>query len=207
MPVYRFATKSVLRSLYGACAFALLVGSASAELSSSDLASIGGAVAAAINNAKAGLPAGATSAEIQLAIEGAISAETQKLISEHRNQNAMIIAEAVITAAIDDGASPSEVGKGMAEAALAEGGGVGIEIADAVGSTAPSGAVATFEVVASGAGTKLGTELADAAQSYVAIGAGGRSGGSRSMNFFGGTGTASGSGGGGGGGCKNPSCT
>ena len=182
-------------------------GIASIDLTSSDLSNIGGAVTKAINNAKASMPPGSSRADIDAAIAKAIKSETKALISEYHDANAMLITEAVITAAVDDDAPPSVIGKGLADAALEEGPTVGLEIADAVGSTAPRDSVKSFETTADAAGSSLGATLASAAQSYSAIGAGGSHGGNGTQMSFGNSGGATGAGTGGGGGCKNPSCT
>jgi hypothetical protein len=179
---------------------------ASIDLSGSDLSHIGAAVTKAINEAKAGMPAGSSHAEFDAAIAHAIASETKTLITEYHDANAMLIAEAVITAAVDDGAPPASIGKGLADAALAEGPTVGLEIADAVGSTAPRESVKIFEQTADASGTSLGTTLASAAESYTAIGAGSRGGNGTQMSF-GNTSGANGAGTGGGAGCKHPSCT
>lgn len=177
---------------------------AAVDLSAADLSSISTAVQTAINNVTVG--SGFTQAQIDAAYAAAISAETQALIAQYGNTNPMLIAEAVVTAAGNNAhVTPTQVGEGMAAAAIAEGGTTAIEIADAVGSTAPSGAVSAFETAANNAGTPLGQTLAAAASSYTNIGAGGGSNGS-SHSFFGGSGNGQG-GGQGGGGCRNPSCT
>lgn len=190
-------------------AFALSASTASADLSQTDLSSIATAVDNAIAAAKAALPPGATEAQINAAVAGAISSETQALITEYGTTNPMLVAEAVITAATQDGASDRAIGDGMATAALAEGATVGLEIADAVGSTAPRGAIDAFQQTADNAKSALGTTLADAAISYENVGAGGRGNGGPGHSFFGGFGgNGFGFGGNGaGGGCRNPSCT
>jgi hypothetical protein len=189
----------------GAVALSSASVGAAVDLSQSDLSSIANAVDGAIASAKAGLPAGATQAQINAAVAAAISSETQALITQYGSTNPMLVAEAVITAATQDGATPVAIGDGMATAALAEGPTTGLEIADAVGGTAPGGAVRAFQKTAADAGSNLGTVLASAAGTYTNIGAGGSSNGS-SHSFFGGNGTGQ-AGAGGGGGCRNPSCT
>ncbi|HUO93166.1 MAG TPA: hypothetical protein VMU22_09605 [Rhizomicrobium sp.] len=181
---------------------------AATDLSASDLSSIDTAVGNAIAAAKANLPATASRADLDAAVAAAISNETQALISQYGQTNPMLVAEAVITASEHAGANPNEIGTGMANAALAENSATGLEIADAIGSTAPRGAVAAFQRTASAAGGN-GTTLADAANSYENIGAGNGGGGGNGNRggFFGGNGNGNGQGGGGGGGCRNPSCT
>ena len=189
----------------GAIALSSATVGAAVDLSQSDLSSIANAVDGAIASAKAGLPAGATEAQINAAVAAAISNETQTLISQYGSTNPMLVAEAVITASVQDGASPRAIGDGMATAALAEGSTTGLEIADAVGGTAPAGAVKAFQKTAEDAHSSLGSVLASAAGTYENVGAGGGSNGS-SHSFFGGNGNGSGFGGAGGG-CRNPSCT
>jgi len=182
-------------------------GFAKIDLSQRDLSHIGAAVDKAINDVKAALPAGSSRAQIDAAIAKALASETEALISEYRGENAMLITEAVITAALDDGAPAAAIGEGLADAALAEGPTVGLQIADGVGSTAPRDAVKIFEATADASGTGLGSMLASAAGSYETIGAGGNRGGNGTQMSFGNHGGATGAGTGGGGGCKNPSCT
>jgi len=169
---------------------------AAADLSAADLTTIN----SAMNNAIAG--AGGDPAKVA----AAISSETQTLITQFGQVNPMLVAEAAITAAGQAGATPGEVGTGMAGAALAENATTGLEIADAVGATAPNGAIAAFQLTASSGGPN-GVTLADAALSYENVGAGNGGGGNgSSQGFFSGGGGLNG-GGGGGGGCRNPSCT
>ena len=197
----------------GAFALSSATVGAAVDLSQSDLSSISNAVDGAIASAKAGLPAGATEAQINAAVAAAISSETQALISQYGSTNPMLVAEAVITASVQDGASERAIGDGMANAALAEGPTTGLEIADAVGATAPAGALRAFHAVADNAHSSLGSALASAVGSYESIGAGntGNNGGGNgsSRSFFGGNGGngGNGNGNGGGGGCRNPSCT
>ena len=193
---------------------------AAAEFSTGELSTIDTAMANAIATAKAGLPAGASAATIEQAVASAISTETQQLITQFGAMSPMLVAEAAVTAATDAGASPHEIGVGMAGAALAENGAVGLEIADAVGATAPRGAIRAFDDTTLASGTPVGQTLASAASSYENVGAGGRgnggggngngggNGGGPGGGFGpGGGGTGGGGGGGGGGGCRNPSCT
>jgi len=195
----------------GAMALSSSTVGAAVDLSATDLSSISSAVANAIATAKAGLPAGATEEQIHAAIANAISTETEALISQYGQTSPMLVAEAVITAADQDGATPGEIGRGMANAALAETNSTtGLEIADAVGATAPAGAIGAFQATANASGSTLGQTLASAAGSYENVGAGGRGGNGNTQSFFGGRGGSFGSGaggGGGGGGCRNPSCT
>lgn len=189
-----------------------LSASAAIDLSSADLSSISSAVSNAIASAKASLPANATPAQVDAAIAAAISNEAQALITQYGQTDPMLVAEAVITASTQAGANPMEIGKGMADAALVEPAATGLEIADAVGATAPKGAVAVFQRTAVESGPR-GITLADAAVSYENVGAGGQGGNSQgggggngnTGGFFGGGGNSQG--GGGGGGCRNPSCT
>ena len=170
---------------------------AAADFSTGELTSINAAVSTAIAGA-GGDPA---------AIAAAISTATQSLISRYGQMNPMLVAEAVITAAGQAGATPVEVGNGMAAAALAENPATGLEIADAVGATAPNGAVGAFQTAAVANGGPAGVTLADAALSYENVGAGNGGGGNgNGQGFFAGGGGLTG-GGGGGGGCRNPSCT
>jgi len=208
--------KNLRRNLVRAAATVALCGAAISwssasfakiDLSQSDLSHIGAAVDKAINDARSGAPAGSSHAEIDALIAKAIASETKALISEFHDSNAMLITEAVVTAALDDGAPASSIGKGLAEAALAEGPTIGLQIADGVGSTAPRDAVKIFEATADASGTGLGGMLASAAGSYESIGAGGSRGGNGTQMSFGNHGGATGAGSGGGGGCKNPSCT
>jgi hypothetical protein len=188
---------------------------AAVDFSTGELSTIDTAMANAIASAKAGLPAGATGEQVEQAVAAAISNETQSLITQFGQMSPMLVAEAAVTAATDAGASPRAIGNGMAAAALAENGTVGLEIADAVGATAPRGAIRAFDDAANAAGTPLGQTLASAASSYENVGAGGRGGNGNGGNgntqsFFGGTGgnggTGGSGGGGGGDGCRNPSC-
>src|ERR1700733_2063424 len=102
---------------------------AAIDLSATDLSKIGNAVTTAINDAKANLPPNATREQRDAAIAAAISAETQDLIKKYNGANPMVISEAIIAAAVDDGAPPAAIGTGLATAAVAEGSTVGIEIA------------------------------------------------------------------------------
>jgi uncharacterized membrane protein YgcG len=203
-------------AMLSACAMALSASTvgAAVEFSTGELSTIDTAMANAIATAKAGLPAGATAAQTEAAIAAAISNETQSLITQFGKMSPMLVAEAAVTAATDAGASPREIGVGMADAALAEGGATGLEIADAVGATAPRGAIRAFDETADAAGSPLGQSLASAASSYENVGAGGRGNnggnggnGTTQSNFGGNGGNGGGGGGGGGGGCRNPSCT
>lgn len=204
-------------AMLSACAMALSASTvgAAVDFSTGELSTINTAMSNAIATAKAGLPAGATGEQAEQAIAAAISNETQSLITQFGQMSPMLVAEAAITAATDAGASPRAIGNGMAAAALAENGTVGIEIADAVGATAPRGAIRAFDDAANAAGTPVGQTLASAATSYENVGAGGRGNGGNgnggngnTQSNFGGTGGTGGSGGGGGGGgCRNPSCT
>jgi hypothetical protein len=169
-----------------------------------DLSGITAAVDSAITSAKAGLPQGASQAQVDAAVAAALSSVTQSLISSNSSANPMVIAEAVIAEADRDGVSGQAIGAGLGAAALAESPAVGLEIADAVGATAPGSATLAFQATTNGAGTTQGQTLASAAGTYETIGAG-RSGNGTSMNFFSGSGAPAG--GGGGGGCRNPSCT
>ena len=193
----------------GAMALSVSTVGAAAEFSTGELATISSTVDNAIAQAKASLPANATQEQINAAIAGAISNATQSLITQFGQMSPMLVAEAVITAATDDGASPRAIGTGMAEAALAETNSTtGLEIADAVGATAPAGAIRSFQETADASHSSLGQTLASAAGSYENVGAGGRGGNGNGQGNFGGTGGAGGAGGGGGGGgCRNPSCT
>jgi hypothetical protein len=175
----------------------------------SDLSSITAAVDSAITAARAGLPQGASQAQVDAAVAAALSSVTQSLISSNSSANPMVIAEAVIAAADRDGASAQSIGAGLGAAALSESPSVGLEIADAVGATAPNGATQAFEATTNGAGTTQGQTLASAAGTYETIGAGSRggNGNSQGQNFFGGGNSQGQNGGGGGGGCRNPSCT
>jgi len=179
---------------------------AAVDLSSADLSSINNAVAGAIASLETGLPPNATQAQIDNAAANAISSETQALITKYGQTNPMLVAEAVIAAAVKANATANAIGTGMAEAALAENATTGLEIADAVGATGPTGAVGAFQTTASAAGP-TGLTLADAALSYENIGAGPGGGGGNggTQGFFSGGGGLNG--GGGGGGCRNPSCT
>jgi hypothetical protein len=179
---------------------------AAVDLSQSDLSNIANAVDGAIASAKAGLPAGATEAQVNAAVAAAISSETQTLITQYGTANPMLVAEAIITAAVQDGASPRAIGDGMATAALAEGSTIGLEIADAVGGTGTRGMVEAFKRTADESGTNLGTVLASAADTYENVAAGGNGGNGSSHSFFGGNG-GGGGGNNSGGGCRNPSCT
>jgi len=203
-------------AMLSASAMALSVSSvgAAAEFSTGELSTIDTAMANAIASAKAGLPAGATGEQVEQAVAAAISTETQALITQFGAMSPMLVAEAAVTAATDAGASPRAIGVGMANAALAENGAVGLEIADAVGATAPRGAIRAFDDTANAAGTAVGQTLASAASSYENVGTGGRGGNGgnggngNTQSNFGGTGATGGAGGGGGGGgCRNPSCT
>jgi uncharacterized membrane protein YgcG len=202
----------------GAMALSASTVGAAVDLSATDLSSINTAMANAIANAKAGLAPNAGPLAVEAAVAAAISNETQTLISQYAQTSAMIVAEAAITGAADAGASPREIGKGMATAALAENQNpaAGIEIADAVGATAPNGAIRAFDETADASGTQLGQALASAAASYENVGAGGRGNGGNGNGGNGGNGIGgfgnggnggNGGGGGGGGGCRNPSCT
>ena len=181
---------------------------AAVDLSSGDLQSINTAMSNAISAAKASLPANATQAQIDAAISSAISAETQALITQYSQTNPMLVAEAAITGAVNADATGPEIGTGMAAAALAENSTTGLEIADAVGATGPTGAVGAFQTAATANGGPAGLTLADAALSYENIGAGpgGGGGNGNTQGFFSGGGGLNGSGGSGGG-CRNPSCT
>lgn len=188
---------------------------AAVDLSARDLTAISSIVSQHIDAAKASLPAGATQAQIDAAIAGAISSATQQAIADGGKVSAMLIAEAVITAAHDDHIPANLIGTGMADAALAETNSTtSLEIADAVGATAPAGAIEAFQSTADASGSTLGQTLASAASSYENVGAGGRSGNGgnggngNSQSFFGGNGgNGNGGNGGSGGGCRNPSCT
>lgn len=187
---------------------------AAVDLSASDLSTISTAVSSAIASAKASLGPNATSAQIDAAIAAAISSQTQSLVTQFGQTSPMLVAEAVITAADQSGAPPSAIGTGMATAALAENSTTGLEIADAVGATAPRGAIRAFQATADASGSTMGQTLASAAGSYENVAAGGRGNGGGNGNtqsFFGGAGgrgAGAGAGaGGGGGGCRNPSCT
>jgi hypothetical protein len=192
-------------ALLSASSLVLWPGAAGAAMDQADLSGIAAAVDSAISSAKAGLPPGVSQAQINAVVAGAINAVTQSLIQQNSTANPMIIAEAVIAAADRDGARPYSIGAGLGAAALAESPSVGLEIADAVGATAPAGATQAFQATASGAGTAEGNSLASAAGSYETIAAGVRGGNGTSMNFFSGSGAPAGAGGGGG--CRNPSCT
>jgi hypothetical protein len=188
----------------------LMPASGGAAVGQGDLSGITAAVDSAIASAKAGLPQGASQAQVDAAVAAALSSITQSLISSNSSANPMIVAEAVIAAADRDGASPQAIGAGLGAAALAESPSVGLEIADAVGATAPNGATQAFQATANGAGTTQGQSLASAAGTYESIGAGGGQNGggnSQGQNFFGGGNSQGQNGGGGGGGCRNPSCT
>jgi len=200
----------------GAIALSASTVGAAVDLSATDLSSINTAMANAIANAKAGLAPNATPQAIEAAVASAISSETQTLITQYAQTSAMIVAEAAITGAADAGASPREIGAGMATAALAENSTTGLEIADAVGATAPNGAIRAFQETADASSNgALGQTLASAAASYENVGAGGRGGnggnggggGNGPGGGFGNGGNGGNGGGGGGGGCRNPSCT
>ena len=180
---------------------------AAVDLSATDLSSISTAMGNAIASAKASLPANATPEQVHAAIAAAISSETQTLISQYGSTSPMLVAEAAITGAEQAGATPGELGAGMANAALAENSTIGLEIADAIGSTAPRGAVRAFDETARNSNNPIGQTLASAALSYENVAAGnGQGGNGNTQNNFGGNGQGQ-NGGGGGGGCRNPSCT
>lgn len=213
----RAASLALLASTCSVAVVAMTTVPAMAQISAGDLAAIGTAVANAISAAKAGLPAGATQAQIDAAVAAAISSETTSLIGQYSSDDPMLVAEAIVTAAGDAGASDNAVGSGMASAALGEPPGIGKAIADAVGNTAKAGAVYAFENTANN-GTKQGSELADEAGSAQSVGAGrgngnglgGGQGNGGNNNGQGNGGRDNGfgnGGGGGGGGCSNPSCT
>jgi hypothetical protein len=201
----------------GAMALSASTVGAAVDLSARDLSAIKTIVSEHIAAAKANLPAGATEAQINAALEAAISSAAQQAIADGGSKvSAMLVAEAVITAAEDDHMPPTLIGTGMADAALAESNSTtSLEIADAVGATAPAGAIEAFQSTTTASGNALGQTLASAAASYENVGAGGRGAGGNGGNgntqsFFGGNG-GNGNGGtggaGGGGGCRNPSCT
>ena len=184
---------------------------AAVDLSASDLSTISAAVSSAIASAKSSLGPNATSAQIDAAVASAISSQTQSLVTQFGTTSPMLVAEAVITAADQSGAAPSAIGTGMANAALAENSTTGLEIADAVGATAPRGAIRSFQATTDASGSTMGQTLASAAGSYENVAAGGRGGNGggngNTQSFFGGTGGTGAGAGGGGGGCRNPSCT
>jgi uncharacterized membrane protein YgcG len=197
----------------GAMALSASTVGAAVDLSERDLTAITKIVDEHIAAAKAGLPAGATAAQIDAAVESAISSATQQAINDGGKASAMLIAEAVITAAHDDHIPGNLIGTGMADAALAETNSTtSLEIADAVGATGPAGAVEAFQSTAAASGSALGQTLASIATSYENIGAGrggnGNGGGGNGPGGgFGPGGNGGPGGGGGGGGCRNPSCT
>ena len=80
----------------------------------------------------------------------------ESLISTYSGDSPLSVAEAAITAAGDAGASAGAIGSGMATAALAEGTGIGTQIADAVGSTGTAGTVSAFQSTALASNTPLG---------------------------------------------------
>ncbi len=172
---------------------------AAADLSAADLASINSAMSAAITGA-GGDPA---------KIAAAISSETQALITQYGQTNPMLVAEAAITAAGQAGATPGEVGTGMAGAALAENGATGLEIA---GRSRRHGAERCDRRIPVD-GIRRWTEWRlprwqtrrSTLPRTSAPGNGG-GGNGNAQGFFSGGGGLNG-GGGGGGGCRNPSCT
>jgi hypothetical protein len=187
----------------GAMAAPLTV--ANAAVSPTDLVEIASAVDGVINAAKAGLPNDAGTAEIDAAVASAIASETEQLLSH--SDDPIAVAEAVITAASQGGASALAIGGGLAQTALAEKGRVGPDIAAAIGGAGTVAALDEFVRVTDKDRSDYGRELASIAESSVEIGAGGNGGGAAIIIGGGGTGTGGGTGGGGGGGCTNPSCT
>jgi hypothetical protein len=214
--IAKFAAIAMLS--VGAMTMSVSTVGAAVDLSARDLSAIKTIVSEHIAAAKANLPAGATEAQINAALAAAISSAAQQAIADGGSKvSAMLVAEAVITAAEDDHMPPTLIGTGMADAALAESNSTtSLEIADAVGATAPAGAIEAFQSTTTASGNALGQTLASAAASYENVGAGGRGAGGNSgangntQSFFGGNG-GNGNGGtggaGGGGGCRNPSCT
>jgi hypothetical protein len=212
----RFVRAASLALLASTAVVTMTAVPAMAQISAGDLAAIGTAVANAINAAKAGLPAGASQAQVDAAVAAAIASETNALIGQYSSDNPELVAEAVITAAGDVGASAGAIGTGMADAALGAPPGIGKQIADAVGNTGQAGSVTSFENTANASGTKQGQELADDAGNAATVGARGNgnglgggqgNGGNNNGQGNGGRDNGFGNGGGGGGGCSNPSCT
>lgn len=154
MPLSQLKTADVAKTADSALIAALLTATAVAlwpadslavtVLSAGDLSSIGSAVAATINRAKDSMSPNSTQTQIDAGEAAALTANTEALISQYAGDNAMAIAEAVIAAADADGVTPFAIGKGLANAALAENSTVGLQIADAVGSTASGDAVVEF---------------------------------------------------------------
>jgi hypothetical protein len=198
-----FCRKNVTLTLtvVASVAAVLLATMANAALSSTDLTGIAAVVDGAIDAARARLPKYAGTTEIDAAIASAIAGETGQLLSH--SDDPMAVVEAVIAAANQGHASALAVGGGLAQAALAEKGRVGIAIASAMGSIGTVAALDEFVRVTGKDRTDYGRELASIAESSIEIGAGSNGGGATIVIGGGGTGA----GGGGGGGCTNPSCT
>ncbi len=176
---------------------------ASVPLSPTDLTAITSAVDNAIASAKAGLPAGTITAEIESAVASELCSKTQSLIAQYGSADPKEVAEAVISAATDAKVSQFAIGKAMACAALSEQGAIGKDIATAMGSVGTEAELREFDRVVEIGNTAYGDLLASIADSSVEIGAG------PVGAPLGGGGVVVGgaAGGGGGGGCANPSCT
>lgn len=138
--------------------------SAYAGLSITNLEEIRVATATAIDHAVKSLPPKTAQEEIDSAAAIAIASILQSEMVQHRDIDPGYLTEAVVVAAGDTGASLKAIGTGMAQAALQARSDVGIAIARAVGSTAPTRALQVFEATTSASpyGAALAAAAADA---------------------------------------------
>jgi len=134
------------------------LGWAQATLSVTQLNDIGAALSSTITKAEQALPPGTSQERADAAVAKAIATLLEAEIGAYGPGMAGALTEAVVVDAMTDGASPTAIGAGMAEAALEEasangdtvckGTAIDAEIAAAVGNAGNSAIVAKFDATA-----------------------------------------------------------
>jgi hypothetical protein len=142
-------------------------------LTADQLLAVQQAITAALDSAKANLAAGASAADTDAAYAAAFQTVMAAQISQYGSADASAIAEVAITVGSTyAGVTPTALGTGMADAALAL---AQTDLTDAeaistaMANTAPSGALEAYNTTAR-AGGALGTQIADATTTGIEIG-------------------------------------
>ena len=148
----------LLSSVASAAALAAGSGAALAALSPDDTRSIQQSVASSLSTANV-----KNAGDIPT-IAQELDGLTESLVKKYGSAEAKNVAAAVVSAALDDGAPPEAVGRGMALAALNLGKPDGDAVADGVGRAADSATLAAFNQNATASSTPEGTQLSQEAE-------------------------------------------